>query len=66
MKDRRKRPDRRVTAPKQGLPPYYTRGCKDRRQIHAAAPAPRAEKTHREPATLDVFGDSRRPACDQA
>jgi hypothetical protein len=66
MKERRKRPDRRVTAPKQGLPPYYTRGGRDRRQKHTTTPRQHTQETHRESATLDLFRDYPRPASDQA
>jgi hypothetical protein len=54
MKERRKRRDRRVNPPRQGLPPYYSRGTRDRRQNHA-------DDIRREYATLDMFMDYSHP-----
>jgi hypothetical protein len=66
MKERRNRRDRRVNNPRQGLPPYYTRGARDRRQNRADATRHHGEEIHREPATLDMFKECAYPGCDQA
>ena len=54
MKERRKKPDRRVRATKQGLPPYYARGIPDRRRKAIPMELNQAEEIHIESATRDV------------
>ncbi len=66
MKERRKRRDRRVNTPRQGMPPYYTRGVRDRRQHDVSMARSQPEEFHREPATLDMFTEYTHPGCDPA
>jgi hypothetical protein len=66
MKERRKKIDRRVNPPRQGLPPYYSRGARDRRQLRTNAAMHRAEEKHREPDTLDLFKGCVYPGPDPA
>jgi len=61
MNERRKRRDRRVNPPRQGLPPYYSRGMRDRRQNHAEAARSHADDIRREYTTLDMFRDYTHP-----
>ena len=54
VNERRKKPDRRVKATQQGLPPYYARGIPDRRRKAKPMELNQPEEIHIEPATRDV------------
>ena len=63
MNERRKRRDRRLNPPRHGLPTYYTRGERDRRQQHAQAKC-HGQETHPEYATLDMFREYAHPGLE--
>jgi hypothetical protein len=66
MKERRKKPDRRVQAAKQGLPPYYARGIPDRRRKDKPIKLNQPEEMHIEPATRDLLKEYANSGREQA
>jgi hypothetical protein len=66
MKERRKKRDRRLSAPKHGLPPYYTRAVRDRRRNERGLERKHPEDSHRESAALDMLTEVSPSGAEQS